>query len=121
MTPLQIATTRQVLSLVGRTRSSVPFFYCAVGAEGLPLLLAAPESIPPDQIRGAIQGARRKVFVRGRVERAASDGALLFRIRQAGSAQQFVSDLGGILDEMIPGLRLSRVDLLVEASVDGEE
>lgn len=120
MTPLQIATTKQVLSLVGRTRPSVPFFYCAAGAEGLPLLLADAESIPPDQIRGAIHGARRKVFVQGRVERAASDGALLFRVRQAGNAQQFVSDLGGILDEMIPGLRFSRVDLLVEAEA-GEE
>ena len=117
MTPLQSATTKQSLSLVGRTRPSVPFFYCASGAEGLPLLLADAESIPADQLRSAILGAQQKVFVQGRVERAKGDGALLFRVRQAGGAQQFVADLGGILDEMIPGLRFSRVDLLAESEV----
>ena len=118
MTPLQIATTKQVLSLVGRTRQSVPFFYCAGGASGLPLLLADASAVPADQVRSAILTAQRKVFLRGRVERA--DGALLFRVQQSGGAEQLVADLGGALDEMIPGLRFSRVDLLVEED-DGEE
>jgi hypothetical protein len=112
MTPIQIATTRQVLSLVGRTRPSVPFFYCALGAEGLPLLLVDAEAIPAEVMREAVLGARRKVFVQGRVERAEGDGALLFRVRDVGGSDQFVADLGGVLDEMIPGLRFSRVDLL---------
>ena len=64
MTPLQIATTKQVLSLVGRTRPSVPFFYCAGGANGLPLLLADASAVPADQVRSAILTAQRKVFRR---------------------------------------------------------
>ena len=55
--------------------------------------------------------AQRKVFVRGRVERARDDGALLFRTTGEENVAQFVSDLD-VLDALIPGLRLARVDLL---------
>lgn len=114
MTSIQIAAARQVLGLVGRTRASVPFFYCAAGAAGAPLLLVDAESIPAAVRRDAILSARRKVFVQGRVERAGAGGTLVFRAQDASGTDQLITDLDGILDEMIPGLRFARVDLLVE-------
>ncbi|MFT4977575.1 MAG: hypothetical protein ACI8S6_003480 [Myxococcota bacterium] len=111
MSPLQIAQTKQALSLVGRTRDALPFFYCAAGEDGLPILLAQPGQVDPRAVLKIVREARRKVFVRGQVERAAGDGALLFRADGRNHIAQFVSDLD-VLDGVIPGLKLARVDLL---------
>jgi len=114
MSPLQIAQTKQSLSLVGRTRDSLPFFYCAAGEDGMPVLLAQPVEIDPRAVLRVVRQARRKVFVRGIIERAADDGALLFRIEGDAHAAQFVADLD-VLDSFIPGLKFSRVDLIADA------
>lgn len=110
MSPLQIAQTKQALSLVGRTRDTLPFFYCAAGPDGMPVLLAEPERVNPRAVLQIVREARAKVFVRGVVERAAADGALLFRADSDANIVRFVSDLD-VLDQVIPGLKFARVDL----------
>ncbi|MFT5680360.1 MAG: hypothetical protein ACI8RZ_001266 [Myxococcota bacterium] len=111
MNTQQIARTRQVLGLLGRTRESVPFFYCAAGPLGVPVLLVDPEELNQRAIVELVQQATRKTFVRGRIERSGDDGLLVFRI-QGTDPTSLVADLSGSLNEMIPGLRFARIDTL---------
>ena len=117
MSPLQIAQTKQALSLVGRTRDALAFFYCAAGEDGMPVLLAQPEEVDARAVLRVVRQARRKVFVRGIVERAVDDGALLFRTEGDTHVAQFVADLD-VLDAFIPGLKLARVDLIEDAPAE---
>jgi len=108
MNSIQAAQARQTLSLVGRTRAQVPFFYCAAAADGDPVLLVAPEELDEDTILALVSGARRKRFVRGEISRDPA-GLLLFRGAGRG-LPQLTADLSAHLDEAVPGLRFARVD-----------
>ena len=109
MTPLQAARARQTLSLLGRTRPAVPFFYCASDASGAPVLLLDAAELNEDDILSIISTARRKRFVRGEVTRDDA-GLLLFRGQGAGLAQ-LVTDLSGPLEDAVPGLKFAKVDV----------
>ena len=106
MTPQEVVHIKNTLSLLGRTRSSIPFLYCSSGEEGLPVLLVAPKRLDPEAIFHLTQNARSKKFVRGFISRRKTK--LLFTIEQ-GDPTPLVADLGGILDEQIPGLRLAQL------------
>ncbi len=110
MTPHQIARARRKLSLVGRTRASLPFFYCAAAEDGDPVLLLDEEQIPLREVLEVTRTARRKIFIQGTVSRAEDDGALLFAANTTHVAD-FVHDLGGRLGDELPGLKFARVTL----------
>ncbi len=69
MTPHQIARARRKLSLVGRTRASLPFFYCAAAEDGDPVLLLDEEQIPLREVLEVTRTARRKIFIQGMTAR----------------------------------------------------
>mgnify|MGYP000478975447 CR=1 FL=1 len=106
MTPQEVVHIKNTLSLLGRTRSKIPFLYCPAGEEGLPVLLVAPKRLDPEAIFHLTQNARSKNFVRGFISRRKTK--LLFTIER-GDPASLVVDLGGILDEQIPGLRLAQL------------
>jgi hypothetical protein len=110
VTPAHIARARRKLALVGRTRDTIPFFYCAVAEDGDPVLLLDEKRIPPREINQIARTARRKVFVRGHISRAEDDGSLLFTVDTTDVAD-FVRDLEGQLGDEVPGLRLARVTI----------
>ena len=103
MTPQQIAHTRRKLALVGRTRPSIPYLYCAAAEDGLPLLIVAESRLDAKTVSKTLRMAKRKTFVRGRVERA-EDGSLRFLV-DTDQIQDFMTDLRGILNDDIPGLQ----------------
>lgn len=103
MTPKQIAHARRKLALVGRTRASVPYLYCAAAEDGLPLLMVEEARLDARAVSQTLRRAKRKVFVRGRVERA-EDGSLRFLV-DTEQIQDFMTDLRGVLNDDIPGLQ----------------
>lgn len=106
MKPQEVAHIKNTLSLLGRTRSTIPFLYCSAGEEGSPVLLVDPKRLDPEAIFHLAQNARNKRFVRGFISRRKAK--LLFTIER-GDPASLVADLGGILDEQIPGLRLAQL------------
>jgi len=108
MNATQAAHTRQILSLLGRTRAAVPFFYCAADATGSPALLVDAEELDESVVLALVFSARRKRFARGLIRRDA-EGLLEFQAEGRGLGE-LVADLSGPLDAAVPGLRFARVD-----------
>ena len=106
MKSIDIIKAKQALSLLGRTRQTIPFLYCEKSIDGVPVLLLRSERIPGDEVWSLSETALVKNFVRGFVTREKKE--IVFNVER-GEITQFVIDLGGVFDEMIPGLRFSLV------------
>ncbi|MFT4979822.1 MAG: hypothetical protein ACI8S6_005734 [Myxococcota bacterium] len=107
----EAARLKRKLSLIGRTRTELPFLYTPAGPDGSPLLLVDAPRIDPATILALTREARSRDFVRGEVSREPETGRLLFFVRSGGAEglTRFVEHLGGFLAEMVPVLGAAKV------------
>ncbi len=99
------------------------FLYCQEGESGDPVLVMDKKRIPPRTIQDIRKTARKKVFVRGTVEKADRQG-YVFRTR-GKPPPRFELDLRRFFARAIPQLKGSYVEQLgstnIIESLDGED
>ncbi|MFT5681784.1 MAG: hypothetical protein ACI8RZ_002696 [Myxococcota bacterium] len=104
----QIAALKRTLTLIGRTRKSLPFLYTPAAEDGLPLMLVGSPRLSPLLILSVTSTARSADFVRGDIRR--ESGRLLLSVRDGSMGlPQLVDHLDGLLGQQVPELSIARI------------
>ena len=101
MTPKEILTIRNHMTLIGRTRSHIPFLYVPKDENGIPLLRTDPEEIDSMSYLEVIQTASDPRAVRGSIQK--NESGLFVFVVQEGTDASYVSNLLRDLKEGMGG------------------
>ena len=101
MTPQEILTIRNHMTLIGRTRSQIPFLYIPKDEDGIPLLRTDPEEIDAMTYLEVIQTASDPRAVRGRIQK--KENGLFVFVVQAGVDPSYIANFLRDLKEGMAG------------------
>lgn len=110
MEQLDILKFNQHISLLGRTRTEIPFMFGLGGADGLPFLYTDPKKLDSKKVLELIQGAKDKRISRGTIKRR-EDGLIEFWAKDENAARLLVSALSDGLMGQIPELERAMVQI----------
>ncbi|MGC6507194.1 MAG: hypothetical protein ACON4U_02215 [Myxococcota bacterium] len=108
MKQIDILKVNQHLSLLGRTRSEIPFMFGLVGSDGLPFLYTDPKKLDTKKILELIKTAKDKRISKGKIKRR-EDGLLEFWAQDEMAARLLVDALSEGLMGQMPELERAMV------------